>query len=42
MVRRVDGGSDGLSNRLLLHPQCHNKVHSLGMTVDKLRPATGV
>ncbi len=42
IVRRVDGGSDGLSNRLLLHPQCHNKVHSLGMTVDKLRPATGV
>jgi RNA-directed DNA polymerase len=42
IVRRVDGGSDGLSNRLLLHPQCHNKVHSLGMTVNKPRPATGV
>ena len=30
IVRRVDGGSEWLSNRLLLHPQCHNKVHSLG------------
>ena len=42
IVRRVDGGGDGLSNRLLLHPECHSKVHNLGIEVDKLRPVTGV
>jgi RNA-directed DNA polymerase len=42
IVRRVDGGSDGLSNRLLLHPQCHSQVHHLGIPVGNLRPITGV
>jgi RNA-directed DNA polymerase len=41
IVRRVDGGSDGLSNRVLLHPECHCQVHHLGIPVDKLRPVTG-
>jgi len=42
IVRRVDGGGDGLSNQLLLHPACHSKVHSLGIQVDKRRPVTDV
>jgi RNA-directed DNA polymerase len=32
---RVYGGSDALSNRILLHPDCHTQVHSLGLTVVK-------
>lgn len=42
IVWRVDGGSDGLNNRVLLHPECHSQVHHLGLPVGKLRPATGV
>lgn len=32
---RVDGGSDALGNRVLLHPDCHAQVHSLGLKVVK-------
>ncbi len=32
---RMDGGSDALGNRVLLHPTCHAKVHSLGLKVVK-------
>lgn len=32
---RVDGGSDALGNRVLLHPNCHAQVHSLGLKVVK-------
>jgi len=42
MVRRVDGGSDGRANRVLLHPNCHSQVHNQALTVVKPRPATGV
>ncbi|MBB3101943.1 group II intron reverse transcriptase/maturase [Azomonas macrocytogenes] len=28
VIRRVDGGPDKLSNRVLLHPNCHALVHS--------------
>lgn len=35
IVRRVDGGKDGASNLVMLHPNCHNKVHSAGLTVVK-------
>lgn len=35
LVRRVDGGPDTLSNRVLLHPVCHARVHALGLTVTK-------
>lgn len=27
-VRRVDGGKDGITNLVLLHPNCHRQVHS--------------
>lgn len=29
------GGKDGNSNRVLLHPECHRKVHQLNLTVVK-------
>lgn len=43
IVWRTHGGSDGVSNRVLLHPNCHRQVHNLGLTVVKPRPNnTGV
>lgn len=38
LVRKVDGGSDLLSNRVLLHPVCHTRVHSSGLSVVKPAP----
>lgn len=38
LVRRVDGGSDLLSNRVLLHPVCHAGVHAKGLVVAKPAP----
>ncbi|WP_236907985.1 HNH endonuclease signature motif containing protein [Cronobacter sakazakii] len=35
LVYRMDGGSDALSNRVLLHPVCHIRVHTLGLQVAK-------
>lgn len=35
---RVRGGSNALINRVLLHPFCHTKLHSLGLTVVKPAP----
>jgi RNA-directed DNA polymerase len=35
---RMDGGSEALGNRVLLHPNCHNQVHSLGLQVVKPAP----
>lgn len=35
---RVLGGSDVLGNRVLLHPVCHARVHSLGLKVVKPVP----
>lgn len=35
---RMDGGSDALGNRVLLHPNCHARVHSLKLTVTKPVP----
>jgi RNA-directed DNA polymerase len=35
---RVMGGSDALGNRVLLHPNCHTKVHHLGLQVVKPVP----
>jgi RNA-directed DNA polymerase len=36
---RVAGGSDALGNRVLLHPDCHRQIHSLGLKVVKPVPA---
>jgi len=32
---RMHGGSDTLSNRVLLHPNCHQQVHATGIAVTK-------
>lgn len=37
--RRTDGGKDTMDNLVLLHPNCHNQVHSQKLEVSKLRPA---
>ncbi len=39
---RVLGGSDKAENRVLLHPNCHNRVHSQSLHVEKPRPSRGV
>jgi RNA-directed DNA polymerase len=38
LIPRVAGGSDSLSNRVLLHPVCHVQLHALGLTVAKPAP----
>uniref|UniRef100_UPI00333E4EDB group II intron reverse transcriptase/maturase n=1 Tax=Castellaniella defragrans TaxID=75697 RepID=UPI00333E4EDB len=38
LVRKVDGGSDLLSNRVLMHSVCHIRLHVLGLTVAKPAP----
>ncbi len=42
IIWRSKGGSDGQENRVLLHPECHRKVHSQRLEVVKPRPARGV
>ncbi len=42
IIYRVHGGIDGNSNRILLHPNCHNQVHSKGLEVVKPRSARSV
>ena len=41
IVHVQHGGSDALSNRVLLHPICHRRVHALGLQVIKPVPGTG-
>jgi RNA-directed DNA polymerase len=42
IVWRSRGGSDQTENRILLHPQCHEKLHRQGLTISKPRLARGV
>jgi RNA-directed DNA polymerase len=35
IIYRVDGGSNALGNRVLLHPNCHAQVHSLNLKIVK-------
>jgi RNA-directed DNA polymerase len=42
IIWRSKGGSDGMTNRVLLHPECHRQVHSLKLEVDKPRRVNGV
>jgi len=37
IVWRSNGGKDGAENRVLLHPNCHNQVHSQKLKVAKPR-----
>jgi len=38
LVYRMHGGTDALSNRVLLHPHCHQKVHAGKLAVTKPVP----
>jgi RNA-directed DNA polymerase len=42
IIWRSKGGPDSADNRILLHPDCHRKVHSQHLPVEKPRPARGV
>ena len=42
IVWRSKGGSDGMGNRVLLHPECHRQVHSLKLEVDKPCRVSGI
>jgi len=35
IIYRSRGGDDSLANRVLLHPVCHQRLHVLGLTVNK-------
>ena len=42
-VSRVLGGSTSAENRVLLHPECHDKVHRQHLSISKPRlPQRGV
>ena len=38
IIHKVDGGSDLMSNLVLLHPVCHVRLHTNGLTVVKPVP----
>lgn len=42
IVHRQFGGSDALSNRVLLHRVCHVRAHALGLEVTKPVPGQGL
>jgi RNA-directed DNA polymerase len=42
IIWRVNGGKDGDSNRVLLHPNCHRQVHSQKLEVVKPRSQRSV
>jgi RNA-directed DNA polymerase len=42
IIWRSKGGIDGMTNRVLLHPECHRQVHSLKLEVDKPCRASGI
>jgi RNA-directed DNA polymerase len=39
---RTHGGKDTIENRVLVHPTCHQQIHSQGLAVGKPRPERGV
>ena len=41
IIWRSKGGSEHAENRVLLHPNCHNQIHSRKLAVRKPRPARG-
>jgi RNA-directed DNA polymerase len=42
MEWRSRGGKDQAATRVLLHPECHERLHRQGLTVSKPRPLRGV
>jgi len=41
LIWRCHGGDNSLSNRVLLHPNCHRQVHSDGLVVEKAASREG-
>jgi RNA-directed DNA polymerase len=41
VIWRSHGGTSAAENRVLLHPTCHARVHSHGLSVAKPRPSRG-
>ncbi|HFH4105959.1 group II intron reverse transcriptase/maturase [Pseudomonas aeruginosa] len=39
---RSQGGNDSLENRVLLHPECHQRLHARGLQVSKPAPSRGL
>jgi RNA-directed DNA polymerase len=39
---RVNGGGDGSTNLIMVHPNCHNQIHVKGLKVVKPVPARGL
>lgn len=35
IIYRMNGGSDSLKNRCLVHPTCHTQIHALNLTISK-------
>ncbi len=42
IIWRSRGGRDEADNRVLLHPDCHERLHRQGLTVSKPRPLRSV
>jgi RNA-directed DNA polymerase len=42
IIRRVDGGKDGSTNLIMVHPNCHYQIHVKGLKVVKPAPARGL
>ena len=42
IVWRTHGGKDTIENRVCVHPNCHQQIHSQELDVGKPRPAKGV
>ena len=42
IVCRTHRGKNTIENRVLVHPNCHQQIHSQELDVGKLRPAKGV
>jgi len=42
IIRRVDGGKDGNSNLVMVHPNCHMQIHANGLDVVKPARASGL
>lgn len=42
IVQRVDGGKDGSTNLVMVHPDCHRQIHAIGIPVAKPVPETGL
>ena len=38
ILEKINGGSDELSNLLMVHPNCHKQIHSQGLAVGKPAP----